>query len=85
MGNAFNPLSPASEYRLEHLDFAGGVPAVMKELEGLLHLETKTVTGKSLGENLEAARVTDHKVIRPFSDPYTTTGGITVLFGNLAP
>ena len=57
----------------------------MKELEGLLHLETKTVTGKSLGENLEAARVMDHKVIRPFSDPYTTTGGITVLFGNLAP
>ena len=77
--------SPASEYRLEHLDFAGGVPAVMKELEGLLHLDAKTVTGKSLGENLEAARVMDHKVIRPFSDPYTTTGGITVLFGNLAP
>ena len=77
--------SPASEYRLEHLDSAGGVPAVMKELEGLLHLEAKTVTGKSLGENLETAEVMDHKVIRPFSDPYTTMGGITVLFGNLAP
>jgi len=77
--------SPASEYRLEHLDFAGGVPAVMKELEGLLHLKAKTVTGKSLGENLEAAEVMDYKVIRPFSDPYSTTGGITVLFGNLAP
>ncbi|MDH5781356.1 MAG: dihydroxy-acid dehydratase, partial [Dehalococcoidia bacterium] len=60
--------SPASQYRLEHLDFAGGVPAVMKELKGLLHLEAKTVTGKSLRENLAAAEVLDHKVIRPFSD-----------------
>ena len=77
--------SPSSEYRLEHLDFAGGVPAVMKELKGLLHLEVKTVTGKSLGENLAKARVTDHKVIRPLSNPYSTTGGISVLFGNLAP
>jgi dihydroxy-acid dehydratase len=77
--------SPASKYRLEHLDFAGGVHAVMKELKGLLHLEAKTVTGKSLRENLAAAEVLDHKVIRPFSDPYSTTGGISVLFGNLAP
>jgi len=77
--------SPASEYRLEHLDFAGGVPAVMKELQEQLHLGAKTVTGKSVGENLAAARVMDHKVIRPVSDPYTSVGGITVLFGNLAP
>ena len=77
--------SPASQYRLEHLDFAGGVPAVMKELEGLLHLEAKTVTGKSLGKNLVKARVTDHEVIRPLSNPYSATGGISVLFGNLAP
>ncbi|MBA7569768.1 Dihydroxy-acid dehydratase [subsurface metagenome] len=77
--------SPASQHRLEHLDFAGGVPAVMKELEGLLHLEAKTVTGKSLRENLAAAEVLDHKVIRPLSNPYSATGGISVLFGNLAP
>jgi len=77
--------SPASEYRLEHLDFAGGVPAVMKELERLLHPENMTVTGKSLGENLATARVMDSKVIRPFSDPHMATGGISILFGNLAP
>jgi dihydroxy-acid dehydratase len=77
--------SPASQYRLEHLDLAGGIPAVMKELKERLHLEAKTVTGKSLGENLKAAEVLDHKVIRPFSDPYSTTGGISILFGNLAP
>lgn len=77
--------SPASEYRLEHLDSAGGVLAVMKELEGLLHLETRTVTGKSLGENLKTAKVMDRQVIRPLSEPYATSGGITVLFGNLAP
>lgn len=77
--------SPASQHRLEHLDFAGGMPAVMKELEGLLHLEAKTVTGKSLGKNLVKARVTDHEVIRPLSNPYSATGGISVLFGNLAP
>jgi dihydroxy-acid dehydratase len=77
--------SPASQYRLEHLDFAGGMPAVMKELEGLLNLEVKTVTGESMGKNLVEARVTDHEVIRPFSDPYGKTGGISVLFGNIAP
>jgi dihydroxy-acid dehydratase len=77
--------SPASQYRLEHLDLAGGIPAVMKELKERLNLEVKTVTGKSLGENLKTAEVLDHKVIRPFSDPYSTTGGISILFGNLSP
>jgi len=77
--------SPASQHRLEHLDFAGGIPAVMKELERLLNLEVKTVTGKSLGKNMAKARVMDHEVIRPFSDPYGKTGGISVLFGNIAP
>jgi dihydroxy-acid dehydratase len=77
--------SPASDYWLEHLDMAGGVTAVLKELEPLLHLGVKTVTGKSMGENIAAARVADHAVIRPLSAPYDTAGGIRVLFGNLAP
>jgi dihydroxy-acid dehydratase len=77
--------SPASEYRLEHLDLAGGVPAVMKELSKVLYLDGATVTGKTLRENLETAGVMDRKVIRSFSDPYAPTGGITVLYGNLAP
>jgi dihydroxy-acid dehydratase len=77
--------SPAADYWLEHLDMAGGMPAVMKELMPLLNLNVKTITGKSLGENLSSAAVKDSKVIRPLSDPYDKSGGITVLFGNLAP
>lgn len=77
--------SPAADYWLEHLDLAGGVPAVMKELGRLLNLDVRTVAGRTLGEALESARVRDRKVIRPFSEPYSTAGGITVMFGNLAP
>jgi dihydroxy-acid dehydratase len=77
--------SPASDYWLEHLDLAGGVPAVMKELSSILYLDGKTVTGGTLRENLNSVQVMDHKVIRPFSEPYSPTGGITILFGNLAP
>jgi dihydroxy-acid dehydratase len=77
--------SPASEYHIQQLDLAGGIPAVMKELKSLLHLKLKTVTGKSLEENIETAKITDHNVIRPFIDPYENTGGISILFGNLAP
>ncbi len=77
--------SPAADFWLEHLDMAGGIPGVMKELRPLLNLESKTVSGRSLGEMLEAAQVRDRKVIRSASNPYETSGGITVLFGNLAP
>jgi dihydroxy-acid dehydratase len=77
--------SPTSDYRLEHLDQAGGIPAVMKELESLLVLEANTVSGKPLRETLKTARVRDASVIRPFSDPYNPSGGISMLFGNLAP
>jgi dihydroxy-acid dehydratase len=77
--------SPASDYFLEHLDQAGGIPAVMKELQPLLESGVMTITGKTLGENLKLAAVRNKKVIRPLSDPYSTSGGITILFGNLAP
>jgi dihydroxy-acid dehydratase len=79
--------SPAADFWLEHLDLAGGIPAVMKELEPLLHLDAKTITGKSLRENLggEQTRTKNRNVIRPFSEPYDFSGGITILFGNLAP
>jgi dihydroxy-acid dehydratase len=77
--------SPAADYWLEHLDMAGGMSAVMKELTPLLNLEVKTITGRSMGEDLKSAAVKDSKVIRPISDPYDKSGGITILFGNLAP
>jgi dihydroxy-acid dehydratase len=83
-------LSPAyvdsgRKYHIEDLDHAGGISAVMKELEGLLKLELRTVTGKSLGENIARSRILDKEIIRPRSDAYTATGGLAILFGNLAP
>ncbi|GAU08845.1 dihydroxy-acid dehydratase [Desulfoplanes formicivorans] len=82
-------LSPAGPHHLEDLDRAGGIPGVMAELssQGLLQLDALTVTGKTLGENLDAldARVTDDEVIRPMGDPYSVEGGIAILHGNLAP
>ncbi len=78
-------LSPASDYHIEDLDLAGGIPAVMQEISGLLKLGTKTVLGESLGEVIKDARVKDRGVIRFLSQPYSATGGISMLFGNLAP
>ena len=77
--------SPASDYRIEHLDLAGGILAVMKELSPLLDLSCLTVTGQTIQENLKSVRVMDRKVIRSLKEPYASTGGISVLFGNLAP
>ena len=80
-------ISPASEYRMEDLYAAGGVPAIMAELEtlGLLDTEVLTVTGAPLRETLAGARVRDASVIRPVDDPYLAEGGLRVMRGNLAP
>ncbi len=78
-------LRPSGDYHIEDLDRAGGIPAVMKELKTLLNLKVKTVSGKALGEVIAAARNTDEEVIRPFDRPHSPTGGLAILFGNLAP
>jgi len=78
-------LSPASDYHIEDLDLAGGIPAIMHELSGLLKLKTNTILGKPLGEIAREAKVKSREVIRPLSQPYAPTGGISILFGNLAP
>lgn len=81
-------LAPASDVHIEDLHEAGGVSAVLNELtkkEGALHLDTMTVTGKTLGENIAGCEVKDYNVIRPIEDPYSEKGGLAVLFGNLAP
>ncbi len=80
-------LAPAGESYIEDLDRAGGVPAVMAELleGGLLDGSVRTCTGKPLAENLEGVVNRDETVIRPLSNPYSPTGGIAVLRGNLAP
>jgi len=78
-------LSPAGENRIEDLDRAGGIGAVMKEIKGLLNMGVKRASGKSLKDELAYASVRDREVIRPFSQPHSPTGGLTILFGNLAP
>ena len=80
-------LAPAGPTYMEDLDEAGGVYAVMAELnkKGLLHTDCMTVTGKTVGENIAHAVNKDTDVIRPIDNPYTPTGGLAVLKGNLAP
>jgi len=80
-------LAPAGPTYMEDLNEAGGVYAVLKALEplGLLDTSVMTCTGKTLGENIASAVNLDEEVIRPVSNPYSTTGGIAVLRGNLAP
>lgn len=80
-------LAPAGRTYIEELDEAGGVYAVMNELskKGLLHTDCITVTGKTVGENIKNCVNLNHNVIRPIENPYSQTGGIAVLRGNLAP
>ena len=80
-------LAPAGPTYMEDLNEAGGVYAVMAELnkKGLLHTECMTVTGKTVGENIEGVVNKDPEVIRPIDNPYTPTGGLAVIKGNLAP
>jgi dihydroxy-acid dehydratase len=78
-------LAPAGDYHIEDLNIAGGIPAVMKELQELLRLGARTVSGRILGEDIASSTVKNRKVIHSFSNPHSKTGGISVLFGNLAP
>ncbi|MBI4297900.1 MAG: dihydroxy-acid dehydratase [Chloroflexi bacterium] len=78
-------LSPAGEHHVEDLDLAGGIPAVMAEVKDKLNLKVKTATGRTLRQDLAGVKARDRRVIRPISQPYSATGGIAVLFGNLAP
>ena len=80
-------LAPAGPTYMEDLNEAGGVYAVMNELSelGLLHLDCMTVTGKTVGENIKGVENKDTSVIRPLDNPYSKTGGLAVLKGNLAP
>lgn len=79
-------LAPAGSTHISDLNRAGGIPAVQAELakKGLLDLDVMTATGKTLGENIADAKVKDYNLIRPIEDPYSETGGIAVLWGNIA-
>lgn len=79
-------LAPAGPHHIEELYMAGGVPAIMKELtkRDLLDLSLITATGKTVGENLEGVVNKNTEVVRPLESPYSETGGIAVLWGNIA-
>ncbi|MCL0064501.1 dihydroxy-acid dehydratase [Dehalococcoidia bacterium] len=78
-------MRPGGSYTLWDLDRAGGVPAIMKRLEPLLNLDCLTVTGRSVGENIAPAKIANGEVIRPLDNPVHGTGGLAILYGNLAP
>lgn len=78
-------LAPAGHHHVQDLYAAGGIPALMHELKPLLKCDIMTVTGKTVAQNIENREISDHDVIRPLSNPYSPTGGIAVLKGNLAP
>ena len=80
-------LAPAGHHHMQDLLEAGGISAVLKELldAGMIHGDCKTVTGKTVAENVARAENRNPEVIRPLDNPYTKTGGLAVLFGNLAP
>ncbi len=79
-------LSPGGQDHIQDLNFAGGIPAVMKELadHDMLNTGCMTATGKTLGQNLESVVKKDQQVIRPIENPYHEQGGLAVLFGNIA-
>ena len=79
-------LAPAGPTYIQDLDAAGGVPAVMKELTKIGALDTSalTVTGQTVAENIEKAENGDKNVIRPVENPYSQTGGLAILWGNIA-
>jgi dihydroxy-acid dehydratase len=81
-------VAPSGIHRMEDVDRAGGVPAILKTISqkpGVLNLDCITVTGKTLGENIATAQVMDPEVIRPLHRAYSDKGGLAILFGNLAP
>ncbi len=82
-------ISPSGQWHIEDLHRAGGIPAILKEIskkpDHTLHLEQRTVTGKTLREIIEKAEVKDYEVIRPITNPHSQKGGLAILFGNLAP
>ncbi|WP_042357041.1 dihydroxy-acid dehydratase [Bacillus rubiinfantis] len=81
-------IMPASDYSMDDVHRAGGVSAILNELckvEGALHKDCITITGKTLAENVKDAAILNEQVIRPKDNPYSPVGGLSILYGNIAP
>ena len=77
-------LQPSGQYLMEDFYYAGGLPAVMREIAHLLHVDALTVNGKNIGDNIKDAPCWNRDVVRPFAEPFKSEAGIAVLRGNLA-
>ncbi|MFL2029032.1 dihydroxy-acid dehydratase [Loigolactobacillus zhaoyuanensis] len=81
-------IAPSSSWTMQDVHEAGGMPAIINELiekGGIIHPDRPTITGKTLRENVAGAKSLNHEVIRPLDDPYSNEGGLSVLYGNIAP
>lgn len=81
-------VSPAGKWHMEDVHRAGGIPAILNEIQwgtGMLHFDRITVTGKTLGESIQGADIKDEEVIRRYDNAHSKRGGLSILFGNLAP
>lgn len=81
-------ISPASEYSMHDVHRAGGISAIINQLTkvpGAIHPDRITITGKTMAENVADYEIKNPKVIRPLDDPYSTVGGLSILYGNIAP
>jgi len=78
-------LRPSGQFLMEDFYYAGGLRALLNEIRDFLNLDALTVTGRTLGDNLQSARITNTEVIRPLDNPVSQKGGTAILYGNLAP
>ena len=81
-------VSPAGKWHMEDVHRAGGIPAILNEIQwgtGMLHFDRLTVTGKTLGESIQGCDIRDEEVIRRYDNAHSKRGGLSILFGNLAP
>ena len=81
-------VSPAGKWHMEDVHRAGGIPAILNEIQwgtGMLHFDRLTVTGKTLGESIQGKDIQDEEVIRRYDNAHSKRGGLAILFGNLAP
>jgi dihydroxy-acid dehydratase len=81
-------VSPAGKWHMEDVHRAGGIPAILNEIQwgtGMLHFDRLTVTGKTLGESIQGGDIQDEEVIRRYDNAHSKRGGLAILFGNLAP
>jgi dihydroxy-acid dehydratase len=78
-------VSPSGKWHMEDIHRAGGIPAILNEISDVLHMDRPTVSGKTLGESITGITIQDHDVVRSLGNPHSTTGGLSILFGNLAP